>query len=79
VAASAPSSAFAVGVTGTVISPQTLMLRWNGHRWTPVSTGNPGFSNVLGGVDTTSPHDAWAVGTAGGEVDGNQAFAVHCC
>jgi hypothetical protein len=30
-------------------------------------------------VDTTSPHDAWAVGTAGGEVDGNQAFAVHCC
>jgi hypothetical protein len=40
---------------------------------------NPGFSNVLGGVDTTSPHDVWAVGTAGGEVDGNQAFAVHCC
>jgi hypothetical protein len=79
VAASSPSSAFAVGVTGTVISPQTLMLRWNGNRWTPLSTGNPGFSNVLGGVDTTSPHDAWAVGTAGGEVDGNQAFAVHCC
>ena len=79
VAASSPSSAFAVGVTGTVISPQTLVLRWNGNRWTPLSTDNPGFSNVLGGVDTTSPHDAWAVGTAGGEVDGNQAFAVHCC
>ena len=75
VAASSPSSAFAVGVTGTVISPQTLMLRWNGNRWTPLATGNPGFSNVLGGVDTTSPHDAWAAGTAGGEVDGNQAFS----
>jgi hypothetical protein len=79
VAASSRSSAFAVGVTGTVISPQTLMLRWNGNRWTPVATGNPGFSNVLGGVATTSPHDAWAVGTAGGEVDGNQAFAERCC
>ena len=79
VAASSPSSAFAVGVTGTVLSPQTLMLRWTGNRWTPVATDNPGFSNVFGAVDTTSPRDAWAVGTAGGEVDGNQAFAAHCC
>jgi hypothetical protein len=46
----------------------TLTLRWNGSRWSKVTSPNPGTviggqaENVLSGVSATSSADAWAVG-----------------
>src|SRR5215472_4596527 len=67
------SNAWAVGASGhghTQFSPQkTLVLRWNGSRWTQVPAPSPrgiGTSpfTVLTGVSARSPGDAWAVGCA---------------
>ena len=67
------SDAWAVGASGhghSVFSPQkTLVLHWNGTRWTqvpapsPRGTGTSPFT-VLTGVSARSPGDAWAVGCA---------------
>ena len=67
------SDAWAVGASGrghTPFSPQkTLVLHWNGTRWTqvpapsPRGTGTSPFT-VLTGVSARSPGDAWAVGCA---------------
>ena len=67
------SDAWAVGASGrghTPFSPQkTLVLHWNGTRWTqvpapsPRGTGTSPFT-VLTGVSARSPSDAWAVGCA---------------
>ena len=67
------SNAWAVGASGhghTQFSPQkTLVLHWNGSRWTQVPAPSPrgiGTSpfTVLTGVSARSPGDAWAVGCA---------------
>jgi len=65
------SDAWAVGASGhghTQFSPQrTLVLHWNGSRWTQVPSPSPrgiGTSpfTVLTSVSALSPTDAWAVG-----------------
>ena len=46
-------------------SMHTLILRWNGTRWSRVKAPNPtagGSGNYLYGVSVTSPANAWAVG-----------------
>ncbi len=50
----------------------TLIARWNGTRWTRVSSPNKGNS-FLAGVAAASSSDIWAAGTSGG---GN-AFTLH--
>jgi hypothetical protein len=41
----------------------TLTVHWNGKRWSPVDSPNPGSgNNVLNGASTVSATDAWAVG-----------------
>jgi hypothetical protein len=49
----------------------TLILHWNGRRWTRVPSPNPSFRgfNVLTGVTALSTTNAWAVG--GDEKNGN--------
>jgi hypothetical protein len=45
--------------------PRTLILHWNGHRWTRVPSPNPGGSarsQQLTGVAGVSRRNAWAVG-----------------
>jgi hypothetical protein len=69
VAAVSPSAAWAAGSyevfrqTG-VIPTKTLLLQWNGIRWTRVTTPNPGTAvSTLNGVAASSAADAWAVGS----------------
>jgi hypothetical protein len=47
-------------------SSDTLILHWDGTRWSRVTSPNPGSdANELSGVSAVSPTDAWAVGGAG--------------
>jgi hypothetical protein len=61
------NAAWAVGDTGN--DPhllQTLILHWNGTRWTRVASPNPGTgAGGLSGVAATSASNAWAVGSTG--------------
>ena len=67
VGATSSSDVWAVGdfYTPRRGNDHTLILHWNGKRWTKVPSPNP--SPILSGlqaVDTRSPTDAWAVGAA---------------
>lgn len=64
VAVLAANDAWAVGdLTAGNGADQTLVERWNGMRWGLVPSPNPSVShNVLTGVATVSPSEAWAVG-----------------
>jgi hypothetical protein len=67
VAATSAGSAWAVGTTSSsgFTSRQTVILRWNGARWTRVRSPSPGAVASLAGVAATSARDAWAVGSTG--------------
>jgi hypothetical protein len=54
----------------------SLILHWNGKRWSQVHSPNPAFVNYLYGVTATSSTSAWAVGRSGAT---NQwwPFIVH--
>jgi hypothetical protein len=48
-------------------SESTLILHWNGRKWTAVpspSPGGPGARDELAGVNVSSARNAWAVGTS---------------
>jgi hypothetical protein len=64
VAATSASNAWAVGSTYDHGVTRTLILHWNGTRWTRVPSPNPGGNGYdsLEGVAATSASDAWAVG-----------------
>lgn len=70
VAAVSASSAWAVGFTDEIANAQskTIVERWNGTRWSVVSSPNPGIDpnlnagNHLNGVAAASANDVWAVG-----------------
>ena len=64
VAATSARSAWAVGFTGSNLSPHTLIVRWNGKLWKRVPSPSPAGS-VLSGVAATSAGSAWAVGSTG--------------
>jgi serine/threonine-protein kinase len=61
VVATSASNAWAVGSTGSFLSPKPLIVHWNGTGWkqTP-SSGLP--SGELSAVAASSARDAWAVG-----------------
>jgi hypothetical protein len=66
VAAISVDDAWAVGWTGP--SQTTLILHWNGDKWTRVTTPKPVYG-TLDAVTAVSPDDIWAVGntqTSGG-------------
>jgi hypothetical protein len=80
VTASSGTSARAVGTfTDPVLGQTTLILRWNGTRWTHVVTPASELGELLA-VTGTSPGSSWAVGDS---FDPNsqviQAMALHCC
>lgn len=66
VAAVAPGDAWMVGYTSFLGTPQTLVERWDGSRWSvlpsPVITGGSQFDAVA----ARSANDAWAVGSRAG-------------
>jgi hypothetical protein len=69
VTATSASDAWAVGdywsgKTGT--APVTLILHWNGTRWSRVASPSPVSGDELSGVSATSSANAWAVGGSAG-------------
>lgn len=67
VVADGPTTAWAVGsytAAGQSRQVESVILRWNGTRWSRVATPNPASDGVirLAAVTATSPNDAWAVG-----------------
>jgi hypothetical protein len=62
VAATSGHDVWAVGTVSAATSQHTLILHWNGTRWTHVASQNPGTFNTLRAVAVVSPSDAWAVG-----------------
>ena len=80
VTASSATSARAVGTfTDPVLGQTTLILHWNGTRWTHVVTPASNLGELLA-VTGTSPARSWAVGDSFepiGQV--TQAMALHCC
>jgi eukaryotic-like serine/threonine-protein kinase len=61
VAATSASNAWAVGFTGSFLSPRPLIAQWDGTNWKQVSSS--GFpSGELRAVAVTSASNAWAVG-----------------
>jgi hypothetical protein len=67
VSATSPTDAWAVGdQCPTCNDSTTLILHWNGTRWSLVPSPNPGPKlNVLNAVAAVSPAYAWAVGSNG--------------
>jgi hypothetical protein len=58
------SHGFAVGSFGqrSFRDRQIAIERWDGTKWTRVSAPDASFNDILTGVATLSPNDAWAVG-----------------
>jgi hypothetical protein len=78
VAAVSPSDAWAVGDTPTSSgAPQTLVLHWNGSRWTRVPSPSPGRLSLLNAVSALSPSDAWAVGSYSTNTAGGKTLVLH--
>jgi hypothetical protein len=66
VAVFSKQQAWAVGTHRTDAGFRTLMLSWDGERWTKVPSPNPdAHLNELYGVTAVSADDAWAVGSFG--------------
>jgi hypothetical protein len=75
VAATSASNAWAVGYSGNE-TRATLLLHWNGVKWSPVTTPKP-VAGELGDISAVSATDAWAVGeqqVAGG---GGRPLMLH--
>ncbi|MDP9329709.1 MAG: hypothetical protein M3P11_03560 [Actinomycetota bacterium] len=73
------SNAWAVGsyINDASSILDTLILRWNGARWSKATSPNPGSSdNSLSGVSALSTSDAWAVGSYY-TLAGYQALILH--
>jgi hypothetical protein len=65
VSATSPTDAWAVGGyrKATTHADETLILHWNGARWSRVASPSPGAHiSELEGVSADSANDAWAVG-----------------
>ncbi len=54
-------TAWTAGSTGS----STLILRWNGTKWTRVASPTPGSGGSLDGLGFSSARDGWAVGSSG--------------
>jgi hypothetical protein len=74
VAAVSPSDAWAVGTYANSMCSEaaTVILRWNGTKWSPVKSPNFGACNFLDGINASSATSAWAVG-------GSCTVAVNHC
>jgi len=73
-----PTDIWAVGTAsnagGTL--EKSLILHWNGTRWTQSPSPSPGTFNQLTGVREISANDAWAVGTVSSGT-GFQTLTLH--
>ena len=79
-----PTDIWAVGQYSTqtsspldIIPDKTLILHWNGHRWTQVRTPSPGgFEDNLTGVAKISANNIWATGFYGKRNNGGKTKSL---
>jgi hypothetical protein len=64
VAATSAGNAWAVGATGPIGRPSTLLLHWNGKTWAKAAGVKP-VAGSLTGIAAVSATNAWAVGYTG--------------
>jgi hypothetical protein len=78
VTATSVSNAWAVGYSGIYNDNQkTLLLHWNGSKWSQVTTPKPVYGE-LDGVYATSTDNAWAVGlTSTADGDNDESLVLH--
>src|SRR5260370_26809060 len=62
VTATGPDDVWAAGYNNDGPTDQSLILHWDGKRWSEVPSPNPTGSTNLWGVSASSPTNAWAVG-----------------
>jgi hypothetical protein len=78
VVALSANNVWAVGRTekGALASSQTLILHWNGTKWSVKASPSPGTSGQLDAITALSANDIWAVGayTDGGH---RHTLALH--
>jgi hypothetical protein len=74
--ATSPRSAWAVGTVPFSAGTNTLMLHWNGTRWSLAKSPDPGTDNFLNAVAASSSSNMWAVGRSDPPA---KALAFHCC
>ena len=83
VSAESPTDAWAVGCypNPTTNAFETLVLHWNGTRWSQVASPTPGgndFLTGLNGVSARSATDAWAVGNYSNQTTGaTETLVLH--
>jgi len=80
VSAVSPTDAWAVGDSRGLTTPvhETLILHWNGTRWSHVKSPNPSSEfNTLTGVSAVSPTDAWAVGLYWDQAGIGHSMVLH--
>jgi hypothetical protein len=80
VVAISPSNAWAAGsATSGGLDQTTLILHWDGTRWTIVPSPSPGTAglNALYGVTANSANDVWAVGSFTNSGEYAQTLTVH--
>jgi hypothetical protein len=64
--------------SGGITSDRTLVLHWNGHRWSQVPSPSPGsFYDALGTVRGVSATNIWAVGTYAGSDIRDRSLILH--
>jgi len=74
VAVLSPTDAWAAGAYETPGASHTLVLHWNGVKWSPVASPSPGTDAYLNSV-SASPAGIWAAGVGGS--DGADALALR--
>ncbi|MGH3157280.1 MAG: hypothetical protein ACRDNF_11985 [Streptosporangiaceae bacterium] len=74
-----PSDAWVAGSYGTSAGQaRTLVLHWNGTKWTRVASPDPGTSeNYLDGLSVVSASDIWAAGSYFPSGQPAQTLALH--
>jgi hypothetical protein len=75
VAAVSPTDAWAVGYTGTS-APKTLIVHWNGRKWSAVTNPKPITGGFLG-VTAVSADNVWAAGFAGSVTGTTDILVMH--
>jgi hypothetical protein len=77
VAATSANNAWAVGSTGSDLSPKPLIAHWNGTSWKQVPSPGPSGRVSLSAVAVTSGRDAWAVGAVSTSTSPATSLILH--
>jgi hypothetical protein len=65
------------GLDPVTLAATSVILHWNGTRWSRVASPSPGQTTGLGSVAATSAGNAWAVGSTGKGETSAQDLILH--